>query len=144
MTLLSCVEASLLVYFHSLSDHTHGHQVVVLQAGKVYASKMYLSVLKAHAALHEGLQAVALVKQMRALGLQLGRSTYSHMVQAFCNGGALQVQKAQKFCDVQTNLATYAVCLLLLHYCVLCIVISGGVDNCPIMHCIVLCCIGKD
>ena len=25
MTLLSCVEASLLVYFHSLSDHTHGY-----------------------------------------------------------------------------------------------------------------------
>lgn len=62
-----------------------------LQAGPVLASKMYLSVLKAHAALHEGPQAVALVKQMRYQGLQLGRSTYSHVVQAFCNAGALQV-----------------------------------------------------
>lgn len=52
---------------------------------------MYLSVLKAHAALHEGPQAVALVKQMRYQGLQLGRSTYSHVVQAFCNARALQV-----------------------------------------------------
>lgn len=65
----------------------------MLQAGKAQASKMYLNVLKAHAALHEGLLAVVLVKKMRALGLQTGRTTYSHVVHAFCKAGALQVCK---------------------------------------------------
>ena len=68
----------------------------VLQAGIVYASKMYLTVLKAHACLHEGPLAVALVKQMRALGLDIDRSIYLHVVSAFCKAGALQVQKTHK------------------------------------------------
>ena len=81
---------------------------------------MYLSVLKAHAALHEGPQAVALVKQMRGRGLQLGRSTYSHVVHAFCNAGALQVWKHAGVTCTQTKdtlgcIAAFAVCLLHLH-----------------------------
>ncbi|KAL3161476.1 hypothetical protein ABBQ32_010357 [Trebouxia sp. C0010 RCD-2024] len=60
------------------------------QAGPVYASRMYLCVLNAHSALHEGPLALALVKQMRAIGLSMGRLPYAHMVAAFCKAGALQ------------------------------------------------------
>lgn len=71
--------------------------LLVLQAGPAYAARMYLCVLKAHSALHEGPLAVALVKHMRAVGLSLGRLAYVHMVAAFCKAGALQVPKLHKW-----------------------------------------------
>lgn len=74
-----------------------GKALLFLQAGPVYASRMYLCVLNAHSALHEGPLALALVKQMRAIGLSMGRLPYAHMVAAFCKAGALQVQKPHKW-----------------------------------------------
>lgn len=51
--------------------------------------------LRVHAKKGQGLQAVGLVKAMRAIGLIMTPSAYSLMVQAFCNAGALQVNTTQ-------------------------------------------------
>lgn len=53
---------------------------------------MYTCMLKAHTALGEGPQAVALMKEMRALGLPVAASACSLLVLAFCRAGALQVR----------------------------------------------------
>lgn len=73
---------------------TTQHTRSVLQAGTVDASKMYLNVLKAHAALREGPLAAALVKNMRAIGLAPGHLAYIQVVFAFCRAGALQVRNS--------------------------------------------------
>ena len=52
---------------------------------------MYTCMLKAHTALGEGPQAVALMKDMRAAGLPVAASACSLLVLAFCRAGALQV-----------------------------------------------------
>ena len=64
----------------------------MLQAAKPVAINMFQMMLRVHSMRGEGLQAVALLKSMRAAGLTLTPSVCSLMVQAFCRAGALQVK----------------------------------------------------
>lgn len=65
---------------------------VLLQAATGVAVGMHIYMFKAHAALGEGLQAVALMKDMRAVGLPVPAPACSLLVLAFCKADALQVQ----------------------------------------------------
>ncbi len=63
-----------------------------MQAATGVAVGMHIYMFKAHAALGEGLQAVALMKDMRAVGLPVPAPACSLLVLAFCKADALQVQ----------------------------------------------------
>ena len=67
------------------------HLFEALQVPAKIALGMYHSMLKAHAAKGETAQAVALIKEMRALELPLRPSACSLLIQAFCKANALQV-----------------------------------------------------
>ncbi|KAA6420539.1 MAG: hypothetical protein FRX49_09700 [Trebouxia sp. A1-2] len=60
------------------------------QAATGVAVGMHIYMFKAHAALGEGLQAVALMKDMRAVGLPVPAPACSLLVLAFCKADALQ------------------------------------------------------
>ncbi len=64
----------------------------LLQAATGVAVSTHIYMFKAHAALGEGLQAVALMKSMRAVGLPVPAPACSLLVLAFCKADALQVQ----------------------------------------------------
>lgn len=66
--------------------------LLLLQATTPVAMSMFQMMLRVHSVRGEGLQAVALLKSMRAAGLTLTPSVCSLMVQAFCRAGALQVR----------------------------------------------------
>lgn len=60
------------------------------QAATGVAVSMHIYMFKAHAALGEGLQAVALMKNMRGVGLPVPAPACSLLVLAFCKADALQ------------------------------------------------------
>ena len=69
-----------------------------LQAKAPVGGSMCQMMLRVYAARGQGQLAVALLKDMRAVGLYLTPSAYSLMVQAFCKAGALQVSTIIYLC----------------------------------------------
>ena len=75
-----------------LSLSLHKTLFALVQAATGVAVSMHIYMFKAHAALGEGLQAVALMKNMRGVGLPVPAPACSLLVLAFCKADALQVQ----------------------------------------------------
>ncbi len=70
---------------------SHETFFALLQVATGLAVSMHIYMFKAHAALGEGLQAVALMKDMRGVGLPVPAPACSLLVLAFCKADALQV-----------------------------------------------------
>ncbi len=80
-----------LMVFKKNAFSLHKPFFALLQATTGVAVSMHIYMFKAHAALGEGRHAVALMKDMRGVGLPVPAPACSLLVLAFCKADALQV-----------------------------------------------------